>query len=84
VVAREITIGMQIRALREALSASGRVVLQAVLATCRSRTEAAVTVLAALELVRRRQVTVHQDALFGPIVLEPMAQRPVPVAAEEG
>jgi segregation and condensation protein A len=84
VVAREITIGMQIRALRDALSASGRVVLQAVLATCRSRTEAAVTVLAALELVRRRQVTVHQDAIFGPIVLEPMTGRAAGVGAEEG
>ncbi len=36
--------------------------------------EVAVTVLAALELVRRRQVTVHQDAIFGPIVIEPVAQ----------
>lgn len=74
VVAREITIGMQIRALRDALSASGRVVLQAVLATCRSRTEAAVTILAALELVRRRQVQVRQDRIFGPILIEPMAE----------
>lgn len=76
VVAREITIGMQIRALREALSASGRVVLQAVLATCRSRTEAAVTILAALELVRRRQVQVRQDRIFGPILIEPMPAEP--------
>jgi segregation and condensation protein A len=72
VMAREITIGMQIRALRDALSTSGRVVLQAVLAACRSRTEAAVTVLAALELVRRRQVQVRQDRIFGPILIEPM------------
>jgi segregation and condensation protein A len=70
VVAREITIGMQMRVLREALSAAGRVVLQAVLATCGSRTEVAVTVLAMLELVRRRQVTVRQDELFGPIEME--------------
>ncbi len=83
VVAREITIGMQIRALRDALSASGRIVLQAVLATCRSRTEAAVTVLAALELVRRRQVTVHQDAIFGPIVIEPAALPAAGAGAEE-
>jgi segregation and condensation protein A len=85
VVAREITIGMQIRALRAALSASGKVVLQAVLATCRSRTEAAVTVLAALELVRRRQVQVRQDRIFGPILIEPMPGRPAsaqPVGAE--
>jgi segregation and condensation protein A len=72
VVAREITIGMQIRALRDALSVSGRLVLQTVLATCRSRTEAAVTILATLELVRRRQVQVRQDRIFGPILIEPM------------
>jgi segregation and condensation protein A len=70
IVAREITIGQQIGVLRQALSHSGRIVLQSVLARCRSRTEAAVTFLATLELVRRRQVTAQQDDLFGPIVVE--------------
>ena len=70
IVAREITIAMQIGALQAALTASGRVVLQHVLAACRTRTEATVTVLAALELVRRRLVTVEQDELFGPILME--------------
>lgn len=74
VMLREITIGMQIAALRVAMSRGGRIVLQAVLATCRSRTETVVTVLAALELVRRRQVTVEQDAIFGPIVMTPVAE----------
>jgi segregation and condensation protein A len=70
VVAREVTIGQQIAVLRQALSKTGRVLLHSVLATCRSRTEATVTLLATLELVRRRQVRAEQDALFGPIVLE--------------
>ena len=70
VVPREITIGQQIGVLREALSAGGRVLLQTILARCRSRTEAAVTFLAALELVRRRQVTAEQHEIFGPIVIE--------------
>ena len=70
IVAREITIGQQIGVLRQALSRNGRVVLQTILERCRSRTEAAVTFLAALELVRRRQVTARQDDLFGPIVVE--------------
>jgi len=70
IVAREITIGMQITALRAAMAATGRVVLQQLLATCRSRTEATVTVLATLELVRRRLVRVEQDELFGPILIE--------------
>ena len=72
VMVREITIGMQIAALRTAMHRGGRVVLQSILATCRSRTETAVTVLAALELVRRRQVTVEQDETFGPIVITPL------------
>ncbi len=69
VVAREITIGAQIAALRAALGAGRPVVLQAMLAACRSRTEMAVTILAALELVRRREVRVEQSTLFGPIAL---------------
>ncbi|HEX7173636.1 MAG TPA: segregation/condensation protein A [Candidatus Limnocylindria bacterium] len=73
VVPREITIGQQIAVLRQALSAGGRVLLQTILARCRSRTEAAVTFLAALELVRRRQVTAEQHDIFGPIVIEASA-----------
>ena len=69
VVPREVTIAMQIAALRQAMGAAGRVVLQTVLAGCRSRTEISVTVLAMLELVRRRQATVEQSELFGPILL---------------
>jgi segregation and condensation protein A len=70
VVAREVTIGQQIEVLRRALSTGGRVVLQTILAACRSRTEKTVTLLATLELVRRRQVTAEQTDLFGPIVIE--------------
>jgi segregation and condensation protein A len=70
IVAREITIAMQITVLRAALAEGGRIVLQRLLATCRSRTEATVTLLATLELVRRRQVRVRQKDLFGPIVVE--------------
>lgn len=70
VVAREVTIGMQIAALRVAMAGAGRVVLQQVLATCTSRTQVTVTLLAALELVRRRQVRIDQHDLFGPILLE--------------
>lgn len=73
VVAREITIAMQIAMLRTALASGGRVVLQTLLASCRSRTELTVTLLATLELVRRRQLRVEQRELFGPIVLEATA-----------
>ena len=69
VVPREVTIAMQLAMLRTALGAQGRVVLQQLLAACHSRTEVTVTVLAMLELVRRRQATVEQDELFGPILV---------------
>jgi segregation and condensation protein A len=69
VVPREVTIAMQIAAIRKAMGSAGKVVLQSVLASCRSRTEISVTVLAMLELVRRRQATVEQSELFGPILL---------------
>lgn len=74
VMAREVTIGQQIRLLRDRLSASGRLVLQAVLEECRSRAETTVTILALLELVRRRTVHVEQTRLFGPIVIEPASE----------
>jgi segregation and condensation protein A len=74
VVKREITIGQQIAVLHRALSAGGRVLLQTILSRCQSRTEAAVTFLATLELVRRRQVTAEQHDLFGPIVIELVAE----------
>lgn len=70
VVKREITIGQQIEVLQRALSRGGRVILQTILAGCRSRTEATVTFLATLELVRRRQVSAQQHDLFGPIIIE--------------
>lgn len=70
VVAREVTIGQQIAMLTEALSATGQLILQSVLAACRSRTEVTVTFIAALELVRRRRVRAEQRTLFGPILIE--------------
>jgi segregation and condensation protein A len=77
VVPREITIAMQIAALRAAMGSAGKVVLQQVLAACRSRTQVTVTVLALLELVRRREARIEQHELFGPIVVEALNGRPV-------
>lgn len=70
VVPREITIAMQVAALRAAMGSAGRVILQQVLAACGTRTEVTVTVMAVLELVRRREARVDQDELFGPILLQ--------------
>ena len=71
IVPREVTVQQQIQVLRDALAGTGRVVLQAVIATALSRTERVVTLLAALELVRRRELRATQRTLFGPIILEP-------------
>jgi segregation and condensation protein A len=76
VVPREVTIAMQIAALSAAMGRAGRVALQQVLAACRSRTEVTVTMLAMLELVRRRQAAVEQQELFGPILLRALRQEP--------
>jgi segregation and condensation protein A len=78
IVAREITIGQQIAVLRHALSRGGRILLETILARCQSRTEAAVTFLATLELVRRREIRADQSELFGPIVIEAMPEAPKP------
>lgn len=78
VVPREVTIAMQLAMLRAALSANGRVVLQQLLLACGSRTEVTVTVLAMLELVRRRQATFQQDELFGPIMLQTLPGEGMP------
>jgi segregation and condensation protein A len=77
VVPREITIAMQIAALRAAMGSAGHVVLQQVLAACRSRTQVTVTFLALLELVRRREARVEQQELFGPILVEALPGKPV-------
>jgi segregation and condensation protein A len=70
IVPREVTVGQQIAVLREAMAEGGKLVLQAILAIGTSRTERVVTLMAALELVRRRELRARQTTLFGPIVLE--------------
>jgi segregation and condensation protein A len=77
VVPREVTIAMQIAVLRAAMGSAGKVLLQDVLATCGSRTQATVTFLALLELVRRREAKVEQGELFGPILIQAMPGKPV-------
>jgi segregation and condensation protein A len=70
IVPRVVTVTQQIAVLRAALGREGNVVLQAILAAGSSRTERVVTLMAALELVRRRELRAKQTSLFGPIVLE--------------
>lgn len=65
------TISMAERAdlIRAALANAGPVVLQELLAGVRDRVVVAVTFLAMLELVKRREVLVEQDVPWGPIIV---------------
>lgn len=74
IVQREVTVDQQVAVLRTALSETGRVVLQSVLAAAGSRTERVVTLLATLELIRRRELRARQSALFGPILLQAIGE----------
>ncbi len=69
VVARSITLAERAAAIRAALRSAPAVVLQELLAGVRDRVVLAVTFLAMLELVKRREATVEQAAPWGPIVI---------------
>jgi segregation and condensation protein A len=66
-VARTITLSDRADAIRAALAASPLVVLQELLAGTRDRILMAVTFLALLELVKRREVVAEQTEPWGPI-----------------
>jgi segregation and condensation protein A len=74
VVPRTITLTERAELIREALrqSGAGVIVLQELLTGVRDRVVVAVTFLAMLELVKRREITVTQDAPWAPIVVRPM------------
>lgn len=66
-VARSITLTERADAIRAALAASPLVVLQDLLAGTRNRILMAVTFLALLELIKRREVVAEQSEPWGPI-----------------
>ena len=70
VVPRTITLAERADIIREAIlrSGAGSIVLQELLRGVRDRVVIAVTFLAMLELVKRREIVVTQDAPWGPIV----------------
>jgi segregation and condensation protein A len=70
VVSREIvTIGQQMASIWQALTAQGQVTLQNVLGRTHSRIEIIVTLLAILELIKRRIIQVEQPDHFGDILI---------------
>jgi chromatin segregation and condensation protein Rec8/ScpA/Scc1 (kleisin family) len=68
VVPRTITLTERASLIRAALRAAPAVVLQDLLEGVRDRVVIAVTFLAMLELMKRREIVVEQDAPWGPIV----------------
>jgi segregation and condensation protein A len=74
VVPRTITLTERAAIIRDALrqSGAGAIVLQELLRGVRDRVVVAVTFLAMLELVKRREITVSQDAPWAPIVVRAM------------
>lgn len=69
---RTITIGERAEIIRAALRDAGTFVLQELLTGVRDRVVVAVTFLALLELVKRREVVVDQAVPWGPIVARSM------------
>jgi segregation and condensation protein A len=73
VVPRMITLGERAAIIRAALRSADAVVLQDLLRGIRDRVVVAVTFLALLELVKRREITVEQAEPWGPIVARRVA-----------
>jgi segregation and condensation protein A len=68
VVPRTITLAERAAIIRDALRGAGSIVLQDLLRGVRDRVVVAVTFLALLELMKRREIVVTQDEPWGPIV----------------
>jgi segregation and condensation protein A len=67
-MARTITLDERAAIIRDAIRGAGSVVLQDLLAGVRDRVVVAVTFLAMLELMKRREIVVSQAEPWGPIV----------------
>jgi segregation and condensation protein A len=67
VMSRSITIGERATIIRDALRGAPSIVLQELLRSVRDRVVVAVTFLAMLELMKRREIVVEQAESFGPI-----------------
>ena len=76
---RKVTIRGQMDLIRSRLRTQGRLLFQEMLARSADRVEIAVTFLAILELVKQFEVTVQQQNLFGPIIIEPLNPLPCQV-----
>jgi segregation and condensation protein A len=86
-VARAITLTERAEIIRAAIRGAGTIVLQELLAGVRDRVVVAITFLAMLELMKRREIVVSQAEPWGPIVARattPEERGAAPVPAAEG
>ena len=84
VVPRTMTLAERARLIRAALTDAGSVVLQDLLAGVHDRVVIAVTFLALLELVKRREVAVEQDHPWGPILVRSIPRSMTPAGQGSG
>ena len=75
IMPRSMTLAGRARIIRAALAEAGSAVLQDILEGVTDRVVVAVTFLALLELVKRREVTVEQDRPWGPILVRSAPRR---------
>ncbi|MEM7333834.1 MAG: segregation/condensation protein A [Chloroflexota bacterium] len=74
---RRITIEGQMSKLRRWASRDTGFQFKQLLSEKSSRTEISISLLAVLELIKRREITAHQEALFGPIFIQGAKNEPV-------
>ena len=79
-VRRTITLAERAEAIRQAIRRAPVVVLQELIGSAGDRVVAAVTFLAMLELVKRREIAVEQDRPWGPIRCRSLGAEDVPGA----
>jgi segregation and condensation protein A len=79
---RRLTIEAQIAQLRRRIKKGERFGFHDLLGNAATRVEIAVSLLAVLELIKRREIQATQTALFGPIEIGPFTNSPAPTPAK--
>lgn len=69
-----ITIEGQIARLRQAIKHQGQILFGELLSAHPDRAELSVSLLATLELIKRREVAAYQAEMFGPITISPAVE----------
>jgi segregation and condensation protein A len=81
---RRITIEAQLHHVRETLRRQPQIEFRELLSRRADRVEVAVTLLAMLELIKRREVIAFQEVMFGPILVKAGAKESAAAAEPAG